>query len=91
MWPNGLLVSFWILARICGHGAVFFARWHVSDVRPFVASEPVAACVFERCSSGPDTLISCSHSVAERKSSHTKIGGFSHTFERPGYERSSGR
>lgn len=57
-----------VAERACGAGFVPFARWHVSDVRPLVASLPATACVFERCRSGPATLISWSHSSSVRKS-----------------------
>ena len=41
-----------ILERSAGHGSMLLARWHVSEVRPRVASDPATACVLERCSSG---------------------------------------
>jgi len=69
MWPNGLLVSRCNFCMMAGHGCVFFERWHVSEVRPFVCSLPPVACVFDRCSSGVATAMRCSHSASVRKPS----------------------
>eukprot|EP00962_Isochrysis_galbana_P032630 scaffold10757_cov118-Isochrysis_galbana.AAC.3 len=57
MCSIGLLVRAWTLRRMPGQGSCALARWHVSEVRPRVVSDPATACVLERCSSGMDTCM----------------------------------
>lgn len=57
MWPYGLPVRSCIFLSNTGHGCVFLCKWQVREVRPFVASLPAAAWVFDRCKRGPATWL----------------------------------